>query len=157
MTSPDRHPMRVSERQRASGDAGLRGRGTQCGGWRSILILLGALLLGAMIGPAGPVWWRVPLALLDHLPGVSVDSGVTDAEWNVIWQIRMPRVVLAGIVGGMLALAGASYQGVFRNPLVDPYLLGAAAGAGLGATIVLTVGRDATSGWPVDPRRRWPS
>ena len=117
----------------------------------SMLVLLAALLLGAMIGPAGPVWWRVPLALLDHLPGVSVDSGVTDAEWNVIWQIRMPRVVLAGIVGGMLALAGASYQGVFRNPLVDPYLLGAAAGAGLGATIVLTVGRDATSGWPVDP------
>jgi iron complex transport system permease protein len=117
----------------------------------SILVLLAALLLGAMIGPAGPVWWRVPLALLDHLPGGSVDSGVTDAEWNVIWQIRMPRVVLAGIVGGMLALAGASYQGVFRNPLVDPYLLGAAAGAGLGATIVLTVGRDATSGWPVDP------
>ena len=51
----------------------------------------------------------------------------------------------------MLALAGASYQGVFRNPLVDPYLLGAAAGAGLGATIVLTVGRDATADWPFDP------
>ncbi len=110
-----------------------------------------ALLLGAMIGPAGPVWWRVPLALLDHLPWISVDSGVSDAEWNVIWQVRMPRVVLAGVVGGMLALAGASYQGVFRNPLVDPYLLGAAAGAGLGATIVLTVGRDATAGWAFDP------
>ena len=55
--------------------------------------------------------------------------------------MRMPRVVLAGIVGAMLSLAGASYQGVFRNPLVDPYLLGAAAGAGLGATLVFTVGR----------------
>ena len=53
----------------------------------------------------------------------------------------MPRVALAGIVGAMLSLAGASYQGVFRNPLVDPYLLGVAAGAGLGATIVFAVGR----------------
>ena len=49
----------------------------------------------------------------------------------------MPRVVLAALVGGTLALAGATYQGVFRNPLADPYLLGVAAGAGLGATIAI--------------------
>ncbi len=49
----------------------------------------------------------------------------------------MPRVVLAALVGGMLSLAGATYQGVFRNPLVDPYLLGVAAGAGLGATLAI--------------------
>jgi hypothetical protein len=54
----------------------------------------------------------------------------------------MPRVALAGVVGAMLSLAGASYQGVFRNPLVDPYLLGVAAGAGLGAHH----GRDAVVG-----------
>ena len=57
----------------------------------------------------------------------------------------MPRVVLGGLVGGMLSIAGASYQGVFRNPLVDPYLLGVAAGAGLGATIALTMGRGVTA------------
>ena len=117
----------------------------------SVFVLLTALLLGAMIGPAGPVWWRVSLALLDHLPLVSVDSGVSDAEWNVIWQVRMPRVVLGAIVGATLSLAGASYQGVFRNPLVDPYLLGAAAGAGLGATLVFTVLRSSATDWPVDP------
>ena len=89
-----------------------------------------AVILGVMIGPAGRV---------------------TAANWDIIWQVRMPRVALAGIVGAMLSLAGASYQGVFRNPLVDPYLLGVAAGAGLGATIIFAVGRDATSGWPVDP------
>jgi iron complex transport system permease protein len=60
-------------------------------------------------------------------------------------------VLLAGIVGSMLSLAGASYQGVFRNPLVDPYLLGAAAGAGLGATLVFAFGRSSTSQWFVDP------
>ena len=89
-----------------------------------------AVILGVMIGPAGRV---------------------SSANWDIIWNVRMPRVALAGIVGAMLSLAGASYQGVFRNPLVDPYLLGVAAGAGLGATIIFAVGRHATSGWPVDP------
>ena len=67
-----------------------------------------AVLLGAMIGPAGPVWWRVPLALIDHLPLISVDSGVSEREWSIIWDIRMPRVVLAGLVGAMLSVGGAS-------------------------------------------------
>lgn len=89
-----------------------------------------AVFLGVMIGPAGRV---------------------SSANWDIIWNVRMPRVALAGIVGAMLSLAGASYQGVFRNPLVDPYLLGVAAGAGLGATIIFAVGRHATSGWPIDP------
>lgn len=114
-------------------------------------VLLLAILVGAMIGPAGPTWWRVPLALFDHVPGVDIDSGVSDAEWAIVWQIRMPRVVLGGLVGAMLAVAGSSYQGVFGNPLVDPYLLGAASGAGLGATIALTVGRSATASWTFDP------
>ncbi len=117
----------------------------------SVAVLIVAFFAGVVLGPAGPTWWRVPLALLDHIPGISIDSGVTDTQWSIIWQVRMPRVVLGGIVGAMLSLAGASYQGVFRNPLVDPYLLGAAAGAGLGATLVFTVWRSATEGWAVDP------
>lgn len=104
-----------------------------------------------MVGPAGPAWWRVPPELLDRLPLISIDSGVTRAEWNIVWEVRMPRVVLGVIVGATLSLAGASYQGVFRNPLVDPYLLGAAAGAGLGATLVFTVMRSATADWVIDP------
>ena len=115
------------------------------------LLLAVAFLFGAMIGPAGPQWWRVPLELLDRLPFVSIDSGVSPLESTVLWQIRMPRVVLAALVGAMLSLAGASYQGVFRNPLVDPYLLGVAAGAGLGATLVIVVNRTATESWPIDP------
>ncbi len=96
----------------------------------ALLLLVAATALGVMIGPAGTV---------------------SSANWNIIWHIRLPRVVLAGIVGAMLSLAGASYQGVFRNPLVDPYLLGAAAGAGLGATLVFVYGSGTTSGWVVDP------
>ena len=114
-------------------------------------LALASVLLGAMVGPAWPSWWRVPLALLDHLPLVSIDSGVTPREWTIIWDILMPRVVLAALVGSMLSLSGASYQGVFRNPLVDPYLLGVAAGAGLGATLVFTLNRTGSSTWIIDP------
>ena len=114
-------------------------------------VLLCALLGGVMIGPAGPQWWRVPLELLDRLPFITIDSGLTATEWSIVWNIRAPRVVLAALVGSTLSLAGASYQGVFRNPLVDPYLLGVAAGAGLGATVVITVNRAGSSSWIIDP------
>lgn len=115
------------------------------------VLLVVAILVGASIGPAGPAWWRVPLELVDRLPLVSLDSGVTDPEWNIVWKIRMPRVLLGALVGGMLSIAGAGYQGVFRNPLVDPYLLGAASGAGLGATIAIVVRGGALNNWPVNP------
>ena len=117
----------------------------------AVVALACSLLLGLMIGPAGPTWWRVPLELLNRLPIFSVHSGLTPTDWSIVWQIRAPRVVLAAIVGSTLSIAGASYQGVFRNPLVDPYLLGVAAGAGLGATIVITVNRSGTSSWIIDP------
>ena len=123
--------------------------GAWYGGFTAVLV--GAVVLGVSIGAAGPESWRVPLALLDGLPWISIDAGLSDVEWSIVWNIRMPRVLLGGLVGGILSIAGASYQGVFRNPLVDPYLLGAAAGAGLGATFVFTIGRDATSAWPLDP------
>jgi iron complex transport system permease protein len=113
--------------------------------------LLLSMILALSIGAAGPAMWRVPLALIDHLPLISVGSGVSDTDWTIIWRIRMPRVLLGALVGGMLSIGGASFQGVFRNPLVDPYLLGVAAGAGLGATVVFTIGRGATASWPVDP------
>lgn len=136
----------------ATGDVTQRA-GTRVVIWivASFGLLVVAFLAGAMIGPAGPQWWRVPLELVDRLPLISIDSGVTSEQWNIVWQIRMPRVVLAALVGSMLSLAGASYQGVFRNPLVDPYLLGVAAGAGLGATIAFTTNRAQTSTWIINP------
>ncbi|MFT3852844.1 MAG: iron ABC transporter permease [Ilumatobacteraceae bacterium] len=109
-----------------------RRRGWGTAGWlvAGVVVLAAALVLGAMIGPAGRI---------------------SSANWDIVWNIRLPRVVLAGLVGAMLSVAGAGYQGVFRNPLVDPYLLGVAAGAGLGATLVFAWGRPTSSGWPVDP------
>lgn len=104
--------------------------------------VLGAALLGAVVGPAGLEPISVIAAILDLLPGVSIDSGLTDVETNILFEIRLPRVVLGAIVGATLAVAGAAYQGVFRNPLADPYLLGVAAGAGLGATAAFAVSGD---------------
>ena len=63
------------------------------------------------------------------------------ASWEtIVWQLRLPRVALAAVVGGALAVAGAAYQGLFKNPLADPYLVGVASGAGLAAVIVLLTG-----------------
>jgi iron complex transport system permease protein len=96
-----------------------------------------AVTVGVLVGPIdlgiGPVVSSVGERL--HIPGVS--SSLSATEESILWDIRMPRVVLAALVGGTLALAGATYQGVFRNPLADPYLLGVAAGAGLGATLAI--------------------
>jgi iron complex transport system permease protein len=99
--------------------------------------LVAALLTGALVGP-------VHIGLLDalqsvaaRLPFLHVHSPLSSSDESIFWEIRLPRVVLGALVGAMLAVAGASYQGVFHNPLADPYLLGVAAGAGLGATIAV--------------------
>jgi len=71
--------------------------------------------------------------LLDKLPFVSLPQSWTGAMATIVLDIRLPRVILAGLVGSALATAGATYQGLFRNPLADPYLIGVAQGASLGA------------------------
>lgn len=99
-----------------------------------------ALLVGVIVGPAGLSPREVVLELIDRLPLITVDSGLSDREAAILWQLRVPRVALGALVGAVLAISGGAYQGVFRNPLADPYLLGVAAGAGLGATIVIATG-----------------
>jgi iron complex transport system permease protein len=70
-------------------------------------------------------------------------TGMSDEQAAILANLRLPRVLVAGLVGAALSASGAAYQAVFRNPLADPYLLGAAAGAGLGATIAVVFGPDA--------------
>ncbi|MCT2275941.1 FecCD family ABC transporter permease, partial [Dietzia cinnamea] len=110
------------------------------------LLFGAAMLLGTLIGPAGLTAGGVLLDLLDRLPLIAVDSGLTERQQVILWEIRIPRVVLGAIVGATLAIAGATYQGVFRNPLADPYLLGVSSGAGLGATLAIVVGGAMGSG-----------
>ena len=95
---------------------------------------------GLTLGPVALPPLGIAAELLNLLPGVDLHSGLTAPEAAIVTQLRLPRVVLGLLVGAMLALAGGCYQGVFRNPLADPYLLGAAAGAGLGATIAVALG-----------------
>ena len=106
----------------------------------AVAALIGAMVLGISVGPADISFPTVMEALWGHLPLLHYHAHTSAIDWDVIWQIRLPRVVLGGMVGAMLAGGGAAYQGVFRNPLADPYLLGVAAGAGLGATIVIVEG-----------------
>jgi ABC-type Fe3+-siderophore transport system permease subunit len=115
---------------------------------RSALVLGGALLalacamltgiwIGAFPLPPG----AVVLTLLNRagtvLGGGHLSGGLDTTGEAVLLQLRLPRVLLAVLVGAGLSVSGAAFQGVFRNPLADPYLLGAAAGAGLGATLVI--------------------
>ena len=105
-----------------------------------LLAIVSAIAAGLLIGPADLESSGVILELIDRLPLVTVDSGLSSIHANIIWEVRLPRVVLGALVGATLAVSGASYQAVFRNPLADPYLLGSAAGAGLGATVAIVTG-----------------
>jgi iron complex transport system permease protein len=109
-----------------------------------------ALVLGLTIGPVGLDPLAVLAELVDQVPGIDIDSGLSDRDATIVLQLRLPRVVLGLLVGAMLSGAGAAYQGVFRNPLADPYLLGVAAGAGLGATLAIVGGAGGTGGF-ADP------
>jgi iron complex transport system permease protein len=115
-------------------------------GWLAagIVALASATLAGLLVGPVHLAPSDVFGELWNALPFTRVDA-LAEKDAVILWELRLPRVVLGGLVGGMLALAGASYQGVFRNPLADPYLLGVAAGAGLGATLIIAYGPAASS------------
>jgi len=101
----------------------------------SAVAVLVTVTLGVSIGAVN----IAPLAVWSEISKQIFGSSanLSAAESTIIWQLRLPRVLLALVVGAMLASAGCAYQGTFRNPLADPYLLGVSAGAGLGATIAI--------------------
>ncbi len=99
-----------------------------------------AVLTGLLVGPASLGAEPILRDAASHLPFLGIQSSLSETESAILWELRAPRVVLGLLVGALLSVAGATYQGVFRNPLADPYLLGVAAGAGLGATLALVYG-----------------
>ncbi|HZP57593.1 MAG TPA: iron ABC transporter permease [Dehalococcoidia bacterium] len=112
--------------------------------WRSLAPSYGLAALATLLMGLFAVSWGTvhipPLAVAEILLGrlPLVPAGDHPATWSaIVWDIRVPRVVLAGLVGATLAYSGAAYQGVFRNPLAEPYLIGVAAGASVGATLVI--------------------
>jgi iron complex transport system permease protein len=111
--------------------------------WRgrvvAILVLLALLLLvmafATSIGDVDIPFTTTATILISKLPFVHITPSWDSGIETIVWDLRLPRVILAGGVGAALALAGATYQGLFRNPLADPYLIGVAQGAALGAVI----------------------
>lgn len=127
-------------------DAAIRPRGVpRVWGVAITAFSLGCLLLALAVGPIGIGPESIAASALSHLPLLHIHGRLDAVDEAILWQVRAPRVALAALVGAMLASAGAAYQGVFRNPLADPYLLGVAAGAGLGATLALAYGGVASS------------
>lgn len=155
LRTPVRRPGWRPGPQRAAGWSGPTGRRRPglTAGWfaGALAAVVLAALAGLAFGPASLPPLAVAAELLNLLPGVDLDSGLNDRQVAIVTQLRLPRVVLALLVGGMLALAGGCYQGVFRNPLADPHLLGVAAGAGLAVTAVIALrpGTGVLTGLPV--------
>ena len=103
---------------------------------------LAALLLG--IGVASLAIGPVRLPIRDVLGALTEGrSGASSQAAAIVWELRLPRVALAALVGLALGAAGAAYQGLFRNPLADPFVIGASSGSALGATLVIVFGGSA--------------
>jgi iron complex transport system permease protein len=109
----------------------------------ALAVLTGALVVAALANAVHGATDVAPLhvvgVLLRHL-GLDVVGGITDQEDAVIWSIRLPRLLLATLVGAGLATAGALLQGVFRNPLSEPSVIGVSSGAAVGAVAAIVFG-----------------
>jgi iron complex transport system permease protein len=104
----------------------------------NLLVLFFAIGLSLAIGSVNiPV--KDTFRLFSQLITRQSLSDIYQTYATIIFQLRLPRTLLMAIVGAALAGSGASYQGLFRNPLADPYLIGVASGAGLGAVIAMSI------------------
>ncbi len=120
--------------------------------WLFLVPGIGLLIVTATLGVA---WGAVSippgavLRIIGHQWGATTGPTNWPSAWEtILLQIRVPRVVLAGLVGMTLAIAGAVYQALFRNPLAEPYLIGVSSGASLGATLAIAfIWRLGRGGW----------
>ncbi|WP_432021854.1 FecCD family ABC transporter permease [Streptomyces parvus] len=108
------------------------------------VVLLCTVCLAVSVGSVGVKPATVVKVIADHLIGVGTPAAVMDDQ--IVWNLRLPRVLLAAAVGAGLAVVGVTLQATVRNPLADPYVLGVSAGAGLMASIVITLGSVAVAG-----------
>ena len=110
---------------------------------RIVLGLIAIFVIGTVASSVGAV--NIPLTdtiaiAINKFIGIRVKSDWPEVSESILINLRFPRIILSGLVGASLSISGAAYQGLFRNPLADPYLIGAASGAGLGAAIVFLTG-----------------
>jgi iron complex transport system permease protein len=103
-----------------------------------ILILVVSIIISASVGSANLSLKETTVIIASFIPGINYfinDSDINPQSEKIIAQIRLPRILLAIFVGIALASAGVIFQGIFRNPMADPYIIGVSAGASLGATV----------------------
>ncbi|MDR2720011.1 MAG: iron chelate uptake ABC transporter family permease subunit, partial [Nitrososphaerota archaeon] len=115
--------------------------------WLLILLGLSILLICSIIVSIGVGYFPIPFStvikvFLTNTPGLKslFYFPISSTETALILQIRFPRALCAALVGAALSIAGTAYQGLFRNPMADPYTIGASSGAALGATSAVILG-----------------
>jgi iron complex transport system permease protein len=105
-----------------------------------LMLLIIIVAMASAIGSASIKVLDVYRVILSKMPiinkYVNVEN-ITDAQFAIIWNVRLPRVILGMMVGASLSVAGVSFQGLLKNPMADPYILGVSSGAALGATIAI--------------------
>ncbi len=94
-----------------------------------------SIALGAITIPPGSALQ----ILVGKLPGVDLSQDWPGYYETILWELRLPHTILVALTGAALAGSGAAFQGLFRNPLADPYLIGVASGAGLGAIVIMSI------------------
>ncbi|MFJ9978394.1 FecCD family ABC transporter permease [Streptomyces cyaneofuscatus] len=109
-----------------------------------LVLLLVTVCVAVSVGSVGVRLETVTQVIADHLFGTGTSAGVMDDQ--IVWHLRLPRVLLAAVVGAGLAAVGVTLQATVRNPLADPYVLGVSAGAGLTASVAITLGSVAVAG-----------
>lgn len=108
------------------------------------ILLLFSIVFSVMTGAVSlpfHITWQI---LLNHLPFLSLDTTWTMAQETIVWNLRLPRIFLALVVGAMLASSGVAFQGILRNPLADPYILGVSSGAAFGAATSIVFFRNSS-------------
>lgn len=111
-----------------------------------LLLFFIALIISIAIGPV-IIPFQDTLAILLHKLHIPISAEYTEKQWVVITEVRLPRVLVAALVGAALALAGAAMQGLFRNPLVEPGFIGISSGAAFGAVVAIFFHLTTFSAW----------
>ncbi len=110
-----------------------------------VVVLLVSVVAGVALGPVSIPFGRVVGFLQAAVTGGRIEA-VDAGQYRIVWDIRLPRVLLAAVVGAGLSVVGVAVQAMVRNALADPYVLGISSGASVGATAVATLGLFASLG-----------
>src|SRR5882724_983186 len=107
------------------------------------VLLLVSLIVSARVGAVDISYGKI-FAFIGHQMGFAVNTSFAPIEEALFFQIRLPRVILCAFVGAALSVAGAMMQALFRNPIVEPGLVGTSSGAALGAAFIFVMGKSVT-------------